>query len=112
MKLLVIGDEKRFEKYLPDLDVVSRVEAVVAPRGATDEQMERFDDSFDAVFRDEDEISIDTIYNPRKFVVKSDSIDLKIDADRTDLVRFEKINGTMCAVIELEGEVEVNGVSL
>ena len=39
MKLLVIGDEKRFNKYLPDLDIVSRVETVVAPRGATDEEI-------------------------------------------------------------------------
>ena len=36
MKLLVIGDEKRFNKYLPDLEIVQRVEAVVAPRGMDD----------------------------------------------------------------------------
>jgi len=90
----------------------SHVRSILEKSGATDEQMERFDDSFDAVFRNNDELSIDTIVSPKNFSVKSDSIDLKIAADRTDLVRFEKINGTMCAVIELEGEVEVNGVSL
>ena len=30
MKLLVIGDEKRFNKYLPDLEIVSQAETVVA----------------------------------------------------------------------------------
>ncbi|MCR5845535.1 MAG: 2-hydroxyacid dehydrogenase [bacterium] len=39
MKLLVIGDEKRFRKFLPSLDIVERVEAVVAPRGASDEEI-------------------------------------------------------------------------
>ena len=39
MKLLVIGDEKRFEKYLPNLDIVCEVDAVVAPRGSSDEQI-------------------------------------------------------------------------
>lgn len=33
MKLLVIGDEKRFQKYLPSLPIVNQVEAVVVGRG-------------------------------------------------------------------------------
>lgn len=36
MKLLVIGDEARTRKYLPDMDVVGKVDVVVAPRGASD----------------------------------------------------------------------------
>ncbi len=36
MKLLVIGDEKRFQKYLPDLPIVDEVEAIVVPRGTSD----------------------------------------------------------------------------
>ena len=90
----------------------SHVRSILEKSGASDEQMDRFDESFNAVFGDVGELRIETIYNPRQFIVKSDSVDLKIDADRTDLVRFEKINGTLCAVIELEGSVEVNGVDL
>ncbi len=39
MKLLVIGDEKRFRKYMPDLPVVDRIEAVVVARGASDDEI-------------------------------------------------------------------------
>ena len=39
MKLLVIGDEKRVAKYLPDLDIVNQVELVVVPRGTSDEEI-------------------------------------------------------------------------
>ena len=39
MKLLVIGDEKRFEKFLPALDIVKQVEAVVAKRGMPDDEI-------------------------------------------------------------------------
>lgn len=39
MKLLVIGDEKRFNKYLPDFDIVGRVETVVAARGTSDAEI-------------------------------------------------------------------------
>lgn len=39
MKLLVIGDEKRFEKYLPALPIVDEVECAVVARGTSDEQI-------------------------------------------------------------------------
>lgn len=39
MRLLVIGDEKRFEKYLPAFSIVDDVEKVVVPRGTADEEI-------------------------------------------------------------------------
>ena len=39
MKLLVIGDERRFAKFLPDLDIVRQVEAVVVGRGTPDDEI-------------------------------------------------------------------------
>ena len=39
MKALVIGDEKRVAKYLPDLPIVNQVETVVVGRGTPDEEI-------------------------------------------------------------------------
>ena len=39
MKILIIGDKVRTEKYLPDLPIVSDSEWVVAARGSSDEQL-------------------------------------------------------------------------
>ncbi len=39
MKLLVIGDPKRTNKYLPDMEVVYEVEIVVAARGSSDSEI-------------------------------------------------------------------------
>ena len=39
MKLLVIGDEKRFAKYLPQLDIVEQVESIVVARGTCDDDI-------------------------------------------------------------------------
>ena len=39
MKLLVIGDEKRFRKFLPNLDIVERVEVAVVARGTSDDDI-------------------------------------------------------------------------
>lgn len=39
MKLLVIGDSKRFEKYKPDMSITEKVESVVVPRGTPDAEI-------------------------------------------------------------------------
>ena len=52
MKLLVIADEKRFEKYLPDLEIVGRVDATVVPRGASDEEVLACVDDADFIVAD------------------------------------------------------------
>ena len=39
MRLLVIGDEKRVAKYLPDLPIVNQVDTVVVERGSPDDEI-------------------------------------------------------------------------
>ena len=39
MKALVIGDEKRMQKYLPDMDIAKSTDIVVADRGTADEEI-------------------------------------------------------------------------
>ncbi len=39
MKLLVIGDETRTKKYLPDLDIVKQIDLVVAARGSSNDEI-------------------------------------------------------------------------
>lgn len=39
MKLLIIGDAQRVEKYLPRLPIVEATERIVAPRGTSDEDI-------------------------------------------------------------------------
>ena len=39
MRLLVIGDEARTKKYLPDLPIVGEVDVVVVKRGSSDDDI-------------------------------------------------------------------------
>ena len=39
MKLLIIGDAQRVDKYLPDLPIVEVTERIVVPRGMSDEDI-------------------------------------------------------------------------
>lgn len=52
MRILVIGDEKRFEKYLPDLDIVGNVESVVVGRGTPDSEIKAAIGDADAIVAD------------------------------------------------------------
>ncbi|MDO4961632.1 MAG: DUF4317 domain-containing protein [Eubacteriales bacterium] len=90
----------------------SRVRSIIEKSGADDEQMENFDDYYEKAFGDDTKIDIDNLYNKRAFTVKNEFVDIKISAERTDLVHFEEIGGKMCAVIELDGATEVNGVTV
>lgn len=52
MKLLVIGDERRFEQYLPDLPIVGQTETLVVSRGASDDEILSAIDDCDFIVAD------------------------------------------------------------
>lgn len=52
MKVLVIGDEKRFSKYLPDLQIANTSDVVVVERGTSDEEIVERVGAVDAIIAD------------------------------------------------------------
>lgn len=52
MKLLVIGDEERTRKYLPDLPIVQEVDVVVVKRGTSDNDILSVADDADFILAD------------------------------------------------------------
>ncbi len=52
MKMLVIGDKERTEKYLPDLPIVHETELVVAPRGTSDDDLIALAEDADVIMAD------------------------------------------------------------
>ena len=97
----------------PDLDTAlskTHVRSILEKSGASDEQMERFDDAYDDMLGDDTDVDIENIYSKKQFTVKNEFVDLRVAADRTDLVRFEKRGNTTFAIVELDGVTEVNGV--
>jgi len=39
MKILIIGNQERYKKYLPDLDIVKNINMIFCPRDASDEEL-------------------------------------------------------------------------
>lgn len=52
MKLLVIGDRERFEKYLPEMDIVNQVQTIVVSRGTPDDEIIALVDDADFIVAD------------------------------------------------------------
>ena len=50
------------------------------------------------------------IAETRKFSIETPDVSIKVNPDRTDLVETKMIDGKQCLVIEINDQVEVNGV--
>lgn len=49
MKILIIGNEDRYKKYMPDLDIVKQITMIFCPRGAGDEELLKAAPDADAI---------------------------------------------------------------
>jgi len=57
-------------------------------------------------------VLMNNVINARTFEVKTPDIVIKVNPERTDLIETRTIDGRECLVIELDGDVEVNGISV
>lgn len=109
----VLSAEEEMIRNEPDMDTQlskSRIRQLLEKSGADDEQMERFDAAYDELLGNDTNIDIENICSTKKFTIKNESADIRISADRTDLISFEESGGRRRVIIELEGPTEVNGV--
>nr|DAG24087.1 MAG TPA: protein of unknown function DUF4317 [Caudoviricetes sp.] len=98
----------------PDPVVLDKntVETIFAKSGLDDDSMEAFDQCYDDTVGSDTELLLDNIYSSRSFEVKTQVVTVKVNPDRTDLVKTKVIDGRQCLVIELQEAVEVNGVAV
>ena len=78
--------------------------------GVTDEKMESFDSKFDLIAGEKTEFLVANIAETRKFSIETPDIVIKVNPDRADLIETRIIDGRQCLVIEMNDQVEVNGV--
>ena len=98
----------------PDPVVLDKntVEAIFAKSGLDNDSMEAFDQCYDDTVGPDTELMLDNIYSNRSFEVKTQVVTVKVNPERTDLVKTKVIDGRQCLVIELQEAVEVNGVAV
>ena len=85
---------------------------LLANSGITEERMEHFEASFDHIAGENAEFLVTNIAETRKFSIQTPDVVVKVNPDRADLVETKIIDGKQCLVIEINNQVEVNGVPI
>ena len=52
------------------------------------------------------------IVNTRQFNVSTPDVVIKVNPDRTDLIKTKMVDGRKCLVIEVNDQIEVNGINI
>ena len=99
-------------KEAPEIPVLTKpdVKRLLANSGVTNERLETFDTNFDLIAGEKTEFLVPNITETRKFSIQTPNIVIKVKPERADLVETKIINGKKCLVIEMNDQVEVNGV--
>lgn len=99
-------------KESPEPPVLTKPELkrLLVNSGVTNERMETFDANFDLIAGEKAEFLVPNIAETRKFSIQTPDVVIKVNPERSDLVETRIINGRQCLVIEMNDQVEVNGV--
>ena len=90
----------------------SQVKTILADSGVANEKLTEFDRHYDETAGESTSLLMNNIVDTRSFEVKTPDIVIKVKPERTDLIETRKIDGREYLVIELDGGVVVNGITV
>ena len=107
--LLQMKEEMAQNKAVVEVDAAD-FRYLMSDTGISEEKMNSFMSAYGELTR-ESPILLDNIVSKKTFEVKTDSVTVKVDADKAHLVSEQVVDGKKCIVIDIDGEnVTVNGV--
>lgn len=80
--------------------------------GVPAENMELFEQNFDAAAGENTSLLAENIAETRKFNIETPDVMIKVNPDRADLVETRVIDGRQCLVIAVDDHIEVNGINV
>ncbi len=110
-KLNEMIEEKKDEPEPVVLDK-AEVKRLLEYSGVEEEQLSGFDEKYIAAAGENVQFMASNLANTRQFEIKTPDVIVKVSPDRTDLVQTKIIDGRKCLVIELNDQVEVNGIQV
>ena len=78
--------------------------------GVPAENMELFEQNYDAAAGEKNLLLAENIAETRKFNIETPDVVIKVNPDRADLVETRVIDGRQCLVIAVDDHIEVNGI--
>ena len=78
--------------------------------GVREEKLEDFEEHFEMAAGEDGKMLASNVAETRKFEVKTPDVVVKVNPDKTDLVKTMVIGDKQCIVIEIDEHLEVNGI--
>ena len=110
-KLNEMAEEHKDEPQPLLLDK-NEVKTILAGSGVSNERLAQFDRRYDETAGETTSLFASNVMNAKTFEVKTPDVVIKVNPERTDLIETKVINGRECLVIELGGNVTVNGITV
>ena len=107
----IIDEHKEAKKAETLVIDKETVKSALASCGVSEEHVKAFDERFDKEFGKEVEIHPSNLID-KNFEVKTADVTIKVNPERTDLVRTRIIDGVKYILIRADESVEVNGVHI
>lgn len=90
----------------------NEVKTILASSGVANDRLAEFDRHYDETAGEKTSLVMNNVMNAKTFEVKTPDVVIKVNPERTDLIETRNINGRDCLVIELGGNVVVNGITV
>lgn len=112
-KVYTLVEEHKAAKE-PEALMISKgtVKNVLSDCGVAEDKINAFDEKFEEQFGRGGEVHPANIINTKQFEVKTPDVTIKVNPERTDLIKTEIIDGTKYILIRAESDVTVNGVAI
>lgn len=90
----------------------SEIKNLFTESGVKEEKLVDFDDNFEAMTGNQSSLLASNVASTKVFELKTPDVIIKVNPERTDLVATRMVDGRNCLVIEINDQVEVNGISV
>ncbi|MDD2647297.1 MAG: DUF4317 domain-containing protein [Eubacteriales bacterium] len=88
------------------------VRKVLEECGVSGEKAEEFEQRYTEEFGEKAEIPAVNTLSPKQFKIKTPSVTINVDPERSDLVETRIIDGRQYIMVLADGDVEVNGIKI
>lgn len=110
-KLNEMAEEHKDEPQPLILDK-NEVKTILAGSGVSNDRLAQFDRHYDETAGETTSLFASNVMNTRTFEVKTPDVVIKVNPERTDLIETKVIGGRECLVVQLDGGVVVNGITV
>ena len=78
--------------------------------GVKEERLENFEEHFEMAVGEHGKLVASNVSSGKKFEVKTPDVVIKVNSDKTDIISTQIIDGRQCLVIQVEHNLEINGI--